>query len=279
MHLRMAFVLSVSFIFTNIFGCAATSSQQESLDGNLWLQTSSEFPAAAIGTYAAATAALKRMAAGDRAGVDRMVVVMDVDETVVDNAVCGTQYILHESGACGDQTWDQFLALRNATAIPGAVDFIRASQDLGVRVWFVTNRECLRRVGIPDDCPQEDDTLANLRQLGIEVDDDSIFLRGERTPDRCRRFLSETEHDRWTSSDKTSRRQCVALDREIVMLIGDQLGDFIGGLEDTTPTYRRALVDQHEGNWGNTWFMIPNPVYGSWLDLLQPDKRSHLRGL
>lgn len=279
MRIRTALALSMLVILTNIFGCAATGSQQEGLDGSLWLQSSSEFPAAAIGTYAAATAALKRMVAAAPAGVDRMVVVMDVDETVVDNAVCVTQHILHESGVCGDQTWDQFVALRNGTAIPGAIGFVRASQDLGVRVWFITNRECLHRVGIPDVCPQKNDTLANLRQLGIEVNGDSLFLQGERAPDRCRRFLSETEHDSWTSSDKTSRRQCVALDREIVMLIGDQLGDFIGELEDTTPADRRALVDQYEGNWGTTWFLIPNPVYGSWLNLLQPDKRSHLRGL
>jgi acid phosphatase len=272
-------MLCLSFIFTNIFGCAATSSQHETLDANLWLQTSSEFPAVAIGTYAAATAALQHMAATDPAGVDRMIVVMDVDETVVDNSVCGTQYILHGAGGeCGNQTWDQFLALRNATAIPGAVDFIKASKDLGVRVWFVTNRECLHRVGIPDDCPQKDDTLANLRQLGIEVDRDALFLRGERAPDRCRGLLSESEHERWTSRDKTSRRQCVALDGEIVMLFGDQLGDFVGGLEDSTPASRRALLDQYEGNWGKFWFMIPNPVYGSWLELLKPDKRSYLRG-
>ena len=61
------------------------------------------------------------------------------------------------------------------------------------------------------------------------------------------------------------------------MLIGDQLGDFIGGLEETTPESRKVLLEQYRGKWGDTWFMIPNPTYGSWLDLLQPDKRSHLR--
>ena len=167
----------------------------------------------------------------------------------------------------------------NATAIPGALEFIRASKDLGTRVRCVTNRECLQRVGTADDCPQKDDTLANLRQLGIEVDRDALFLRGERVPDRCSRLLTESEHERWTSRDKSSRRQCVALDGEIVMLFGDQLGGFIGGLEDSTPASRRALLDQYEGNWGSSWFMIPNPVYGWWLELLQPDKRSYLRGL
>jgi predicted secreted acid phosphatase len=63
------------------------------------------------------------------------------------------------------------------------------------------------------------------------------------------------------------------------MLVGDQLGDFVGGLEETTPASRKAIVDQYTENWGNTWFVIPNPIYGWWLELLQPDERSYLRGM
>lgn len=29
-------------------------------------------------------------------------------------------------------------------------------------------------------------------------------------------------------------------------------------------TTRRALFDQHAADFGRTWFMLPNPVYGSW---------------
>ena len=113
----------------------------------------------------------------------------------------------------------------------------------------------------------------------IETDRRHLFFRGRRPPGRCLSILtgSEQEEGRWISSHKTSRRKCVELDYDIVMLIGDQLGDFIGGLEETTPESRKALLRKYKENWGNTWFMIPNPTYGSWLDILQPDRRSHLR--
>jgi predicted secreted acid phosphatase len=74
-----------------------------------------------------------------------------------------------------------------------------------------------------------------------------------------------------------SRRQCVELDNDIVMLVGDQLGDFVGGIEETALASRNAIVDQYKENCGSIWFVIPNPIYGAWLNLLQPDKRSHLR--
>ena len=95
------------------------------------------------------------------------------------------------------------------------------------------------------------------------------------------RLLSGSEHEngRWASRDKTSRRQCVELENDIVMLVGDQLGDFVGELEESTPASRNAIVNRYEENWGNIWFVIPNPTYGDWLDLLRADKKSHLRGM
>jgi len=280
MRLPTVYLLSLSVVSANICGCATPGSKQENLDAILWMQTSSEYSATAIGTYAAASAALQRMVAADPTAVDRMAVVMDLDETVLDNCRYQAQWVLTNVGD-QDEMWDQFVALRKATAVPGAVDFIRASQNLGVGVFFITNRQCRDRADNSDDCPQKEDTLVNLRQLGIEADLDTLFLWGERRPDRCLSLLPDLEHEqgRWTASDKTYRRQCVELDHDIVMLVGDQLGDFIGGLGETTPASRKALLGQYKGNWGNTWFMIPNPTYGSWLNLLQPDKRSHLRGM
>lgn len=278
MRLRAIYLLSLLLISANICGCATNSNVRENLDAQLWVQTSSEYRAAVIGTYAAATDALQRLVASNPTAVDRMVVVMDLDETVFDNTYYGTQ-VMFGNVIVNGESWDQFVALRNATAIPGAVDFIKASQELGVGVWFITNRPCQDRAGSSDDCPQKEDTLANLRHLGIETDLDTLFLRGERPPDRCLSLLSDSEYDqgRWAAQDKTSRRQCVELSNEIVMIVGDQLGDFVTEPEEATPASRNMLLSKYKENWGNTWFMIPNPIYGSWIDVLRPDKLSHLR--
>ena len=280
MRLRAIYLLSLPLFSASICGCVTTSNEQENLDAVLWVQTSSEFSAATVGTYAAASTALQRIVAESPTDGDRMAVVMDVDETILDGYRYQAQTVLDDVGYQAETT-DQYFALRQGTAIPGAVSFIRAGQDLGVSFFFITNRPCRVRADNLGDCPQKEDTLVNLRQIGVEAGAGALLLRGEQVPERCLRFLSDLEHQqgRWTASDKTSRRQCAALDHDIVMLIGDQLGDFIGGLGDTTPESRKVLLGQYRKNWGKTWFMIPNPTYGSWLDLLQPDKRLHLRGM
>lgn len=278
MRLTEIYLLSLSMASASICGCVTTSNVQENLDATLWAQTSSELPAATIGTYSVATASLQRIVAERPTGNDRMAVVMDVDETVLDGYSYMTQLLLDNEEYTAE-TWDQWLALRVNAAIPGAIDFIKTGQELGASFIFITNRECLKRADNSGDCPQKEDTLAVLRELGVQTDLDHLFLRGERPPARCLSILTDVEKEkgRWVSSDKTGRRQCVRLDHDIVMLVGDQLGDFIGGLEGATPEIRKALVGQYRGKWGNTWFMIPNPTYGDWLDILQPDKRSHLR--
>ncbi len=272
-------LLTLSVLFTILGGCFNTSDEQDKLDAVLWVQTSSEFVAATMGTYANATAALRRMVADNPTTVDQMVVVMDIDQTILDSSGYHAQNILDDAHQSAEAL-DQYLALREGAALPGAVDFIHASRDLGVDVFYITNRTCRERAGNSDYCPQKEDTLVNLRKVGVEIEADELFLKGENVPERCLEFLLDRERQqgRWTDADKTSRRQCVELGREIVMLFGDQLNDFIDGSANSTPESRKELVDHYQENWGTTWFMIPNPTSGSWLNLLQPEKQLHLRG-
>jgi len=279
MQVHTGHLLALSIISVNIFGCAKPGGEHENLDAFLWVQTSPEYSAAVIGTYAAATDALERVVAADPAAVGQMVIVMDVDETVVNNSLYLAIRQLNNVRV-KQVKWDQRIALREATAIPGALDFIEASQSMGVSVQFITNRQCRDRADNSGYCPQKEDTLANLRQLGVSVDPQDLYLRGEQPPDSCLSLLADEEQQsgRWTSSDKTSRRQCVELDHDIVMLFGDQLSDFVGGYGSSTLASRDALLEQYRENWGNTWFLIPNPIYGRWLSLLKHDKQAHVKG-
>jgi acid phosphatase len=151
---------------------------------------------------------------------------------------------------------------------------------MGVKVMVVTNRRCVARPGVAAECPQEADTLANLQALGLEMDGDSIFLRGERPPEKCLDYLSadESQHGTWASADKSSRRSCVQHDYDIVMMFGDQLSDFVTNPEVSTLESRAMSLAEHEDRWGRSWFLIPNPTYGTWLRLLYPDKTAHLHG-
>ncbi len=241
----------------------------------LWVRTSAEYRAASVAIYRAAGAALatgltdsawtaEPTQTGDLAALPPAI-VMDVDETVLDNSAPQAGLLIEET--CFPEfasVWDNWIAQRSAPAVPGAAEFIhtaRASKDpqgRPVRVFFITNRECERRAGTESSCPQQDDTLANLRSLGLDSPTlaDDLMIRGER-PD-------------W-GSEKLSRRLEVARQYRIVLNVGDDLADFLAEVRRQTPPSREQARCAHDALWGRRWFVLPNPMYGSWLVALGPD--------
>jgi acid phosphatase len=62
------------------------------------------------------------------------------------------------------------------------------------------------------------------------------------------------------------------------MLFGDDLGDFLADVKSRiTPEERDRLVGEYKNNWGRKWFMLPNPTYGSWLNVLGDPKSRYIR--
>jgi predicted secreted acid phosphatase len=263
------------------YGCATTGSADspaanDNLDAVLWLQSSTEYAAAALGTYAAATATLETLVASAPEQGRRMAVVLDVDETVLDNSSYQAQLIANDA-RYERESWDQWIALGAAPAVPGVVDFISKSQSLGVHVAFITNRACRARPGSDAACPQKAETLANLRDVGIDTASTTLFLRGDIPSGACQDLLTPAEAaDGVWSSDKTSRRACVALDHDIVMLFGDQLGDFT---REESAVAGQDVARDYAERWGKSWFMLPNPTYGGWRPSASGEKRSRLRGI
>ncbi|WP_067273399.1 5'-nucleotidase, lipoprotein e(P4) family [Mitsuaria sp. 7] len=241
---------------------------REGVTATLWFQTAVERQAATLAVYRAATARLPaaRKATRETASLEQAeqggfarkppAIVLDVDETVVDNSPYEAWRIL--AGKPYDSTsWAAWVASAQATAIPGAPEFIARARALGFRVVFVTNRTCPANGpygadGVHVSCPQKAQTLANLeRVLGRAVAPDDLMLRGDRAD--------------WAESDKSARRLAVARTHRIAMLVGDDLNDFVP---------RAKYVPQdHATRWGLTWVPIPNPTYGSWGDSLTLPQR------
>jgi 5'-nucleotidase (lipoprotein e(P4) family) len=213
----------------------------------LWVRHSSEFRAASETIYRAAADALARgltdpawpaepTQEGDYSALPPAV-VMDIDETVLDNS--GPQAEMLLEGTCFDEfpkAWDDWVAKRGAPAVPGAAEFIRAARDArdrenrAVRIFFITNRECSPRRGSDAACPQQDDTQANLEALGLGSATlaDDLMLKGERPE--------------W-NSEKLARRQAVARTHRIVLNVGDDLADFLPAVRRSppNPAYPRAV--------------------------------------
>lgn len=232
----------------------AAAANDENLNAVAWVQASAEYRAVCETVYRAAAdrldAALKRkdwdaLVPGERdnaaAGL-KPAVVMDVDETVLDNSPYQAR-LVRNGEEYDETTWDQWVSEKKAKPVPGVVDFAKAATARGITVVYISNRaEHLKQA-----------TLANLKAAGLPVADDSVFL-GLGT------FVEGCEQE---GSEKNCRRQLAGRKYRVLMQFGDQLGDF-AQIVANTPEGRAQLHDQYAGWFGERWWMLPNPTYGSW---------------
>ena len=243
---------SLAFVLTFIFGTAAgvgwvsatqapPAPQKEdppyrSLDANLYMQTSAEYRACCYQAFALAEMKLKEETAKPYGGPGRAV-VLDLDETVLDNAAFQSTMI--RLGLAYDQKlWDvwELQHDKDVGLIPGAKPFIEATKKMHVSIYYITNRNEKSRA----------ETKAILERHGIDVPDENLLMAT-------------------TTSDKTARRAKV--NKTVVMLIGDNLRDFderfkfdpAKGTEG-----RKKEVDETKSSFGTTWIILPNPAYGEW---------------
>jgi acid phosphatase len=246
----------------------------------LWIRTSAEFRSSSEGTYRSALQALRQGLADPMWSAEPLqtgdfgslppAVVMDIDETVLDNSEAQMRMTL--KGTCTAEfpaVWDAWVAERRAPAVPGAAAFIREARELKdpagrpVRIFFITNRECGTRAGSNLKCAQKADTLANLQSLGLDA------------PTLVTDMMVRWERPQW-DGEKLSRRQQVAAQYRIVLNIGDDLADFIPDVRRQSLAVREQARCRHRDWWGTRWFMIPNPVYGSWQRALGRDLETAL---
>lgn len=232
----------------------APNPQERGIDANLYMQTSAEYAAVCLQTYNWGLERLKLKLAAAKHGDLRPAVVMDLDETVLDNS--GYQSFLYrEKKEFNQQTWD--LWERNypqeVRLIPGAKPFVDAAEQMGTTVVYISNRNV----------KNQDSTIAALKAVGIGV---------EGIADRL--MLSEGP------SDKTERRKKAESRFNVLLYFGDNLRDFseeflAPKLDAGADDQRKKAVDERLAktqkanyHWGNDWIVLPNPAYGEWLKLV-----------
>ncbi|GAB3510810.1 5'-nucleotidase, lipoprotein e(P4) family [Pseudoxanthomonas daejeonensis] len=226
----------------------------DNLNAVLWVQRSAEYRAAAAQAYRAATdhldVALKQAdwdalvpeERGNAARGLKPAVVLDIDETVLDNSPYQAR-LVRDGAEYSDPTWDAWVEERKAKALPGVVEFARAANARGITLVYISNRAVHLKQA----------TLDNLRAEGLPVADEGVFLGLGTVVEGC-------EQD---GSEKDCRRQLAGRTYRVLMQFGDQLGDF-ARIQDNSPAGRQALLDRYDGWFGERWWMLPNPTYGSW---------------
>ena len=165
----------------------------EQLNATLWMQTSPEYRAGAEQVYRLATERIANPRAGQRRArtgrrppraLARLptAVVLDLDETVLDNTVYQAR-LIRDRAVYDTRTWGEWVVAGQAEAVPGAREFIAAARRLGHTVFYVSNRDCTTPPGTAaDPCPAKTATMRNLVALGHRPgrDPERMLLRGER---------------------------------------------------------------------------------------------------
>ncbi|MEO6392768.1 MAG: 5'-nucleotidase, lipoprotein e(P4) family [Pyrinomonadaceae bacterium] len=205
------------------------------LNAVLFMQTSAEYRALTYQAFNVARMSLDRDLRHKTRDRRRRAVVVDVDETVLDNSPYqGWQILNHRNFE--QASWAKWTGSGAAQAIPGAVDFLKYATSRGVRVFYITNRAKEELPG----------TLANLRKAGFpDISEETVLLRDQ-------------------VSSKEPRRAEVRKKHRIVLLVGDNLNDIAQVFERKPIAERFAAVDENRTRWGTEYIVIPNAMYGEW---------------
>ena len=233
---------------------ASANPAHDNLNAVAWVQTSVEYRALSEQTYRAAAdhldAALKEKhwdalvseERGNAATGLKPAVVMDVDETVLDNSPYQAR-LVRDGTDYDEVSWDQWVAEKKAKPVPGVVDFAKAANAKGVTVLYISNRAVHLKEA----------TLANLKAVGLPVADDSVFLGLGTVVEGCEQ----------NGSEKNCRRRLAGQKYRVLMQFGDQIGDFVQVVANTREG-RDQLYGEYHDWFGERWWMLPNPTYGSW---------------
>ena len=225
------------------------SKANDLMNATLWTQTSIEFKANAMAAYKLAEVMLDRALAnkdwtaaleqGDNYQNKPPAVILDVDETVLDNSEYEA-WLIKADKNYSSKTWGPYVDAAISKPIPGSKEFIDYANSKGVEIFYVSNRKA----------PGEAGTRKNLKALGYHVNNkiDTVLLRGER--------------ENWGSA-KGTRRAHIAQDYRIVMMLGDNLGDFVDA-KKANLAERQEILEKYKDNWASKWITISNPMYGSW---------------
>lgn len=221
----------------------------DNLNAVLWDQTAVEAKANALGAYALARIRLDEALAdpawtaapseqtGDFKDLPPAV-ILDVDDTVLNTSLYQA-WNIKTGTSFTPPTWTKYVNAKLDSAIPGSVEFTQYAASKGVKVFYITNRTK----------EEEPATVELMTKLG--------FPMGGNVDT----FLSAKEQPDWTSA-KSTRRKVVAKDYRVLLLVGDNFGDFTDAYKGTLEERQKAF-EAAAAHWGHDWIAVANPTYGS----------------
>lgn len=200
----------------------------------LWFQRSAEMRALSYQAFNLARLRLDEDRSQNK-GMKKRAVVVDVDETLLDNSPHMGKLI--KNNEAFPYAWTEWVNRAEAEALPGAVEFLTYAASKGYDVFYVSNRSAKTEIN---------GTIENLKKKEFP----------QALPDHI--MLKEDQ------SSKEGRRNAIEKTHEIILLIGDNLNDLDSTFEKKSIVDRSGEVDKAMDKFGNRFIVLPNPMYGEW---------------
>jgi 5'-nucleotidase (lipoprotein e(P4) family) len=205
----------------------------------LWFQHAVERKAIGREVFLEAENSIKQQIISQKLQPKEWGVIIDIDETLLDNSEWNYQHSIYHS----KQTWDQFAALAKSTVMPGAAEFTHHIHQMGGYVNLVSNRnaELLKS------------TQYNLKSQHIYYD--QLLL------DATKQGTSFVDKNSRFNAIKKGELPSELPPQKIIAWLGDNIQDF--------PDLKQRNLAKNPNNipynsFGKIYFVFPNPMYGSW---------------
>ena len=235
-HFQIVIMLAVLSSCSGLKSIAPDSEQM--VMSTLWFQQSAEMRAIYYQSFNLAEFRVQQKLE-TYSGKKPLAVVVDIDETILDNSPSEAKNI-RDGERYSQERWANWISKASAMPLPGSLEFANYLKKEGVELFYISNRTV----------EQLNSTIENLNKHHFPyADEEHVFLRSD-------------------SSSKKTRREKVSSEYEIILLIGDNLGDFNEVFDNRSDEFGKALVDQYKEDFSNRFIVLPNPIYGSWTSAL-----------
>ena len=205
--------------------------QQKIYDENImsfsWINSAAEYHALCYQAYNAVKnqvdIAVKKHKRKDKP----LAIVLDIDETILMNSP-------HYSSFAGRgatykrQSWVDWCNAAIASAMPGAVDCLQYVDSKKVEIFYVSNRH---------DDTEGEGTIKNLQKLGLPYADKEHVLLKTSTSYKQPRFDSVTKN------------------YNVILYMGDNVGDFPLETYGKLTAERNSIIDQNQNNFGTKFIL------------------------
>lgn len=211
---------------------------------SVWMQRSAEYKALCFQAFNIATEKLHKAVLDENNKHKKLAIITDIDETFLDNSPNSVHQAL-KNELFNSQSWTEWCNMGVASPLPGSIEFFKEAERLGVEVFYITNRNLNEAEG----------TLKNLKDFGFPYADGEHLMPKADT------------------SNKDVRRNKVFKNYEVILFLGDNLGDFSSAFDKVSEKQREEELVKIKEKFGDIFIVLPNPNYGTWENAVLEYKR------